>query len=92
VGLLVAHLHHHWHPDTREEAAWALAKYPQDWVIRVPVRAFSDPAEVVRDAATYALLQIGSSARDEVLKATTHPDSLIRHQAMETLTELDKKS
>lgn len=90
IGILIVYLRNHWHPDTREEAAWALANYPTSWVIRTLIRSFSDPSQIVRDAATSSLVQIGKSARDEVLKATTSDNPEIRSQAIETLAELDK--
>jgi len=91
IGFLVAHLRNHWNPDSREEAAWALGNYPDGWVIRVLVRTFSDQSQIVRDAATFALIQIGKAARDEVLKASSSPNQVVREQALETLAEIDKR-
>lgn len=91
IGFLVAHLSNHWNPDLREEAAWALANFPDDWVIRVLVRVFSDKSQIVRDAATFALIKIGETARNEILKASNSVDQVVREQALETLAELDKK-
>ncbi len=91
IGFLVAYLRNHWNPDLREEAAWALANYSNGWVIRVLVRSFSDQSQIVRDAATFALIQIGEATRDEVLKASNSPNHVVREQALETLAELDKE-
>lgn len=91
IGLLVAHLRNHWNPDVREEAAWALANYPEPWVIRVLVRTFIDSSHIVRDAVTSSLVQIGEAARGEVLAASKSGDPITRRHALETLAELDKE-
>lgn len=90
IGLLVAQLRNHWDADTREESAWALAKYPEQWVIRVLIRAFSDEHEIVRNASVYALSQIGEVAREQLVDALKNECPLIRQHASETLDEIKK--
>jgi HEAT repeat protein len=90
IGLLVAHVRNHWDAETREEAAWALARFPEPWVIRVLVRAFSDSAEIVQDATVHTLIQMGQTARNELLSlAKTHQPPTLE-LITELLSALDK--
>ncbi len=90
IGLLIAHLRNHWDRDTREEAAWALANYPEQWVIHFLIRAFTDSHYVVRDAAVSSLMKIGTPAIDALQEGLKNDNDLIRQYSQEALDEIDK--
>jgi bilin biosynthesis protein len=91
IGLLIAHLRNHWDAETREEAAWALANFPELWVIRTLIRALSDPAQIVRDAAYAALIQLEPPAKGELLKAAETDDLSARQQLLAVLESMNRE-
>jgi len=91
VGILVAVMRHHYDRDAREEATWALEHYPERWVIRAIIRAYSDPDHVVQDAVVWSLMQMGKPAMDILQETLKDDNSLMRENSQQILKEITSK-